>query len=146
MIRGEIESHRAASGQFARNPRGDHIFLANTITCRREYPQGPQRVAGSSRTTNWRPKILVPLSLDPQRPHSERGSARRERVHPDQVLRFRCVAMPDGGRMLTYMPITDLIRRTDDPADTETLLAQRAGHGGADWIAHPAAAALRAAE
>src|SRR3984885_8141370 len=33
-----------------------------------------------------------------------------------QVLRFSCTALPDGGRMLSYTPVTDLIRQTDDPA------------------------------
>ncbi len=28
-----------------------------------------------------------------------------------EILRFRCAALPDGGRMLTYMPITDLMAR-----------------------------------
>jgi hypothetical protein len=33
------------------------------------------------------------------------------------VLRFSCTALPDGGRMLSYTPITDLIRHADDPAN-----------------------------
>jgi PAS domain-containing protein len=32
-----------------------------------------------------------------------------------KVLRFSCTALPDGGRMLSYTPVTDLVRRTDDP-------------------------------
>jgi PAS domain-containing protein len=36
-----------------------------------------------------------------------------------KVLRFACTALPDGGRMLSYTPVTDLVRHTDDPADTE---------------------------
>ncbi|KJC57777.1 hypothetical protein UP10_26580 [Bradyrhizobium sp. LTSPM299] len=32
-----------------------------------------------------------------------------------QVLRFSCTALPDGGRMLSYTPVTDLVRYTDDP-------------------------------
>jgi PAS domain-containing protein len=36
-----------------------------------------------------------------------------------QVLRFSCTALPDGGRMLSYTPVTDLVRRTDDPAYAE---------------------------
>ena len=32
-----------------------------------------------------------------------------------QVLRFACTALPDGGRMLSYTPVTDLVRHTDDP-------------------------------
>ena len=33
-----------------------------------------------------------------------------------QVLRFFCTALPDGGRMLSYTPVTDLVRHSDDPA------------------------------
>jgi len=33
-----------------------------------------------------------------------------------QVLRFSCTALPDGGRMLSYTPVTDLVRHTDSPA------------------------------
>lgn len=36
-----------------------------------------------------------------------------------RVLRFSCTALPDGGRMLSYTPVTDLVRHTDDPADAE---------------------------
>src|SRR5258708_5970478 len=36
-----------------------------------------------------------------------------------QVLRFSCTALPDGGRMLSYAPVTDLVRHTADPADAE---------------------------
>src|SRR5258705_13788221 len=36
-----------------------------------------------------------------------------------QVLRFSCTALPDGGRMLSYTPVTDLVRRTDDPAKAD---------------------------
>jgi hypothetical protein len=43
------------------------------------------------------------------------------------VLRFCCTALPDGGRMLSYTPVTDLVRRTDDPADTDYYLALRGG-------------------
>jgi PAS domain-containing protein len=31
-----------------------------------------------------------------------------------QVLRFSCTALPDGGRMLSYTPVTDLVRHTDE--------------------------------
>ncbi|MCJ9706248.1 PAS-domain containing protein, partial [Bradyrhizobium sp. SHOUNA76] len=30
-----------------------------------------------------------------------------------EVLRFVCAALPDGGRMLSYTPVTDLVRHTD---------------------------------
>jgi PAS domain-containing protein len=36
-----------------------------------------------------------------------------------KVLRFSCTALPDGGRMLSYTPITDLVRHTDDPAHAD---------------------------
>jgi PAS domain-containing protein len=36
-----------------------------------------------------------------------------------QVLRFSCTALPDGGRMLSYTPVTELVRHTDDPAHAE---------------------------
>jgi PAS domain-containing protein len=36
-----------------------------------------------------------------------------------QVLRFSCTALPDGGRMLSYTPVTDLVRHTDDPASAD---------------------------
>ncbi|OAF05041.1 hypothetical protein AYJ54_21510 [Bradyrhizobium centrolobii] len=32
-----------------------------------------------------------------------------------EVLRFVCTALPDGGRMLSYTPVTDLVRHTDTP-------------------------------
>jgi PAS domain-containing protein len=44
-----------------------------------------------------------------------------------QVMRFSCTALPDGGRMLSYTPVTDLVRHSDDPADTDTYLALRGG-------------------
>jgi len=57
-----------------------------------------------------------------------------------QVLRFSCTALPDGGRMLSYTPVTDLVRHTDDPADTDYYLSLRGG-GRRSLINH-----LRAAE
>src|SRR5262249_1910979 len=33
-----------------------------------------------------------------------------------EVLRFVCTALPDGGRMLSYTPVTDLVRHGDEPA------------------------------
>jgi PAS domain-containing protein len=44
-----------------------------------------------------------------------------------QVLRFSCTALPDGGRMLSYTPVTDLIRHTDDPANAEYYRSLRGG-------------------
>lgn len=44
-----------------------------------------------------------------------------------QVLRFSCTALPDGGRMLSYTPVTDLVRHSDDPGKADEIRAQRAG-------------------
>lgn len=44
-----------------------------------------------------------------------------------KVLRFSCTALPDGGRMLSYTPVTDLVRHSDDPADLEYYLSLRGG-------------------
>jgi PAS domain-containing protein len=57
-----------------------------------------------------------------------------------QVLRISCTALPDGGRMLSYTPVTDLVRVTDDPADIDYYQSLRRG-GNADHARH-----LRAAE
>jgi PAS domain-containing protein len=35
------------------------------------------------------------------------------------VLRFSCTVLPDGGRMLSYTPVTDLVRHADDPASAD---------------------------
>jgi PAS domain-containing protein len=57
-----------------------------------------------------------------------------------QVLRFSCTALPDGGWMLGYTPVTDLVRHTDDPAYTDYYMSLRGG-GHHSLINH-----LRAAE
>jgi PAS domain-containing protein len=44
-----------------------------------------------------------------------------------QVLRFSCTALPDGGRMLSYTPVTDLVRHTDDPRNAGYLQSLRGG-------------------
>src|SRR5258708_7747338 len=44
-----------------------------------------------------------------------------------QVLRFSCTALPDGGRMLSYIPVTDLVRHSDDPSSAEFYRALRDG-------------------
>ncbi|GAB1715172.1 MAG: hypothetical protein NTAFB05_02140 [Nitrobacter sp.] len=62
------------------------------------------------------------------------------KLRDGQVLRFSCTALPDGGRMLSYTPVTDLVRRTDDPADADYYLSLR-GNGHRALINH-----LRAAE
>ena len=38
------------------------------------------------------------------------------RLADGQVMRLTCTPLPGGGRMLSYSPITDLIRHDDDPA------------------------------
>src|SRR6202167_4687617 len=57
-----------------------------------------------------------------------------------QVMRFSCAALPDGGRMLSYTPVTDLVRHSDDPASSEFYRSLRDG-GGRGLARH-----LRAAE
>jgi PAS domain-containing protein len=42
-----------------------------------------------------------------------------------QVLRFICTALPDGGRMLSYTPVTDLVRHDDDSASGDYVRALR---------------------
>jgi PAS domain-containing protein len=49
------------------------------------------------------------------------------RLASGQVLRLSCTVLPDGGRMLSYTPITDLIRGTDDLADRDYYLSLRGG-------------------
>src|SRR3954471_19954797 len=48
-----------------------------------------------------------------------------------QGMRFSCTARPDGGRMLSYTPVTDLVRHADDPANADFYLALRGGHRAA---------------
>jgi hypothetical protein len=56
------------------------------------------------------------------------------------VLRFGCTALPDGGRMLSYTPVTDLVRQGDDPARADYYRSLR-NPGGRKLIRY-----LRAAE
>ena len=56
-----------------------------------------------------------------------------------QVLRFSCTALPDGGRMLSYTPVTDLVRHGDDPANAEDFRSLPSSE-------HSLIGALRAAE
>jgi PAS domain-containing protein len=44
-----------------------------------------------------------------------------------RVLRFICTALPDGGRMLSYTPVTDLVRHTDDPGSSHYYQVLRSG-------------------
>ena len=57
-----------------------------------------------------------------------------------KVLRFSCTALPDGGRMLSYTPVTDLVRHTDDPANAEYYRSLRGG-GDRGFARHLRAAA-----
>jgi PAS domain-containing protein len=47
-----------------------------------------------------------------------------------KVLRFSCTALPDGGRMLSYTPVTDLVRHTDDPSSADYYRSLREGGNG----------------
>ncbi|HVV42120.1 MAG TPA: PAS-domain containing protein [Nitrobacter sp.] len=47
------------------------------------------------------------------------------KLRDGQVLRFSCTALPDGGRMLSYTPVTNLIRHTDDPAHVDDYVSMR---------------------
>ena len=49
------------------------------------------------------------------------------RLANGEVLRFSCTALPDGGRMLSYTRVTDLVRHGDDPSDAEYYRALRGG-------------------
>jgi PAS domain-containing protein len=49
------------------------------------------------------------------------------RLRSGQVLRLNCTALPDGGRMLSYTPVTDLVRYNDDMANRDYYLALREG-------------------
>jgi PAS domain-containing protein len=42
-----------------------------------------------------------------------------------RVLRVSCTALPDGSRMMSYAPMDDVLRRGDDPAHRDELLAMR---------------------
>jgi PAS domain-containing protein len=44
-----------------------------------------------------------------------------------QVLRFSCTALPDGGRMLSYTPVTDLVRHTDARSRADYYRSLRGG-------------------
>jgi PAS domain-containing protein len=44
-----------------------------------------------------------------------------------QVLRFSCTALPDGGRILSYTPVTDLVRDRDDPCNADYDQSLRRG-------------------
>jgi PAS domain-containing protein len=62
------------------------------------------------------------------------------KLRDGQVLRFSCTALPDGGQMLSYIPVTDLVRHTDDPTSADYYRSLRGG-GDRSLTRH-----LRAAE
>jgi PAS domain-containing protein len=64
------------------------------------------------------------------------------KLRDGKVLRLVCAALPDGGRMLSYSPVTDLVRRGDDPARKDYYLSLRSGSAAGGG----ASQALRAAE
>jgi len=47
------------------------------------------------------------------------------RLKEGTVLRFSCTALAGGGRMLSYTPVTDLVRYADNPADAEYFRSLR---------------------
>lgn len=49
------------------------------------------------------------------------------RLSSGRVLRLSCAVLPDGGRMLSYTPVTDLIRHNDDLTNRDYYLALREG-------------------
>jgi PAS domain-containing protein len=49
------------------------------------------------------------------------------KLRDGQVLRFSCAVLPDGGRMLSYTPVTDLVRHTDDPSKVDYYQSLRGG-------------------
>ncbi len=55
------------------------------------------------------------------------------KLRDGKVLRFSCTALAGGGRMLSYTPVTDLVRHADDPASAEYYRSLRgsAGRGSA---------------
>ena len=69
-----------------------------------------------------------------------RFDADQHQARDGQVLRFSCTALPDGGRMLSYTPVTDLVRHTDDPFSADYYRSLRGG-GDRELARH-----LRAAE
>jgi len=52
------------------------------------------------------------------------------KLRDGKVLRFSCTALPDGGRMLAYTPLTDLIRHAGDPALADPHCTPRGSSDG----------------
>jgi PAS domain-containing protein len=55
-----------------------------------------------------------------------------------EVLRFSCTVLPDGGRMLSYTPVTDLVRHSDAPARADYYRSLRKGQRPPFPIRHAA--------
>lgn len=55
-----------------------------------------------------------------------------------EVLRFSCNVLPDGGRMLSYTPVTDLVRHGDPPAKADHYRSLRKGRRPPFSIGHAA--------
>jgi diguanylate cyclase (GGDEF)-like protein len=43
------------------------------------------------------------------------------RLSSGETLRFKCTVLPDGGRMLSYTPVTDLVQRADEWEDLASV-------------------------
>ena len=79
-----------------------------------ELPEGELSAFIARRTEMMRSGDKTPININ---------------LEDGRVLRFSCTALPDGGRMLSYTPVTDLVRHTDDPARLEHYQSQRGGEG-----------------
>ena len=77
-----------------------------------ELPEQELRAFIARRTAMIRSGDSTPINLN---------------LRDGQVLRFSCTALPDGGRMLSYTPVTDLVRHTDDPTSVDYYQSLRGG-------------------
>jgi len=75
-----------------------------------ELPEAELRAFIARRTAMMRAGDSTPIDIN---------------LRDGRVLRFSCTALPDGGRMLSYTPVTDLVRHTDDPAQASHFHALR---------------------
>lgn len=50
------------------------------------------------------------------------GVPRELKLSNGRIVQFRCIALPDGGRMLTYYDITELKRREEEVAEKSAIL------------------------
>jgi PAS domain-containing protein len=77
-----------------------------------ELPEQELRAFIARRTAMIRSGDSTPINLN---------------LRDGQVLRFSCTALPDGGRMLSYTPVTDLVRHTDDLSSADYYQSLRGG-------------------